>query len=355
MVLVLTDQIIYCFDVRDDTYDISSIDSGLINDTFLIESVRGATKYIMQRMNKHVFKHVDQILENIQVVNNRLGNAEDYWISHVVPTKENKLFHTDKQGSNWRMMHYVPNNVSFDKTTDPVIAFQAGKVIGYFHSILGDLPVDQLHVTIPHFHDLNFRVREFFVAIENATRHRLTNASDEISFAKRNRKVFDRLLELQIPLRITHNDTKLNNILFDKLSRKALCLIDLDTVMPGYVYCDYGDSLRTLACSASENETDLQEVKFNLELFEHFTRGYLSRATGFLTQREWESLPLSIQFMPFIMGLRFLTDYLNGNTYYKVQYQDHNLDKCKNQFALMIDVGKKHEKIEAFVQSFPRN
>ncbi|MEP1095554.1 MAG: aminoglycoside phosphotransferase family protein [Cyclobacteriaceae bacterium] len=329
---------------------VEGIVSGLINETYKIETA--SEHLILQRINKEVFTEASQLMENIQSVQNTLVNVDDYQVPELRKTINGALFHVDLDGYAWRMMGYISDSVTYDQTKDVGVAVEAGKLIGKFHLATSIIEPDRLHVILPNFHNLSFRADLFLGALQNASAEKLANASESIVFVEETLPHFDGLVGLSLPLRVTHNDTKLSNLLFDKTSGKGLCLIDLDTLMPGYLYHDFGDVIRTLCNSVTENGKDLDAVYFDMSLFEHFTEGYMSKMGEVLTDNEWVSLSTSIEFMPFIMGLRFLTDYLYGNVYYKTDYSDQNLDRCKNQFALIEKMKLQREKVAEVIRSY---
>jgi len=330
--------------------NVEGIVSGLINETYLVET--DSSRFILQRLNKEVFPDAAKVMENIQIVQEVLAPVDGYQVPELLKNLNEKLFQVDQEGYAWRLMKYIPDSVVFTNTTDVGLAEEAGILIGRFHLATSTLDSKKLHVTLPNFHDLNFRADIFLGALQNSSGEKLVNASESIAFVEETLPHFDELVELNLPLRVTHNDTKLSNLLFDKTSGRGLCLIDLDTLMPGYLYHDFGDAIRALCNSVTENDKDLDALHFDMSLFEHFTKGYLSKMGDVLTDDEWTSFPISIEFMPFIMGLRFLTDYLYGNVYYKTDYSDQNLDRCKNQFALIERMREKREEIAGVIDSY---
>jgi Ser/Thr protein kinase RdoA (MazF antagonist) len=300
---------------------------GYINDTFLvIKSNRPV--YILQRINQNVFKSVEQLIQNIDNALTKL-QANDYSKVKLLKTDSGELF--CKQNDNyWRLMTFITNSTTHNTTSNPKIAFEAGRIIGRFHSLLQQEFVEDFKDTIPNFNNLPFRITEFNEALRNTSEEKKEYALDEINFAKKNIEKFDIFYNSNLPLRICHNDTKLNNILFNN-SNEALCLIDLDTIMKGYFHYDFGDAIRTIVSQANEDEKDLTKIKFNLNLFQNFIEG-LNSSGLILSKKEIEFLPISAALMPFMHGLRALTDYLNGNVYYTITYKNQNLNRCKSLF-----------------------
>jgi len=312
-----------------DTQDVTfqTITTGYINDTYLVLKSEKAF-YILQCINNNVFKQVESLMENIDLVLNKL-QSDNYQTISLIKTNEEKSFY--KQNDKyWRLMAFIEGSTTYNTTTNPKIAFESGRIIGEFHNLLQNESVEDFTNTIPNFNNLPFRKTEFKKAIENASETRKEIAKNEIDFAINTPPKFDDFYDAQLPLRICHNDTKLNNILFSK-TNKALCLIDLDTIMKGYFHYDFGDAVRTIVNTANEDEKELSKITFNIALFEAFVDG-LSKNTSFLTNKEIELLQIATALMPFMHGLRALTDYLNGNIYYKVGYENQNLDRCKSLF-----------------------
>jgi serine/threonine protein kinase len=307
---------------------------GHIHETYLVETIDHQPDYILQKINKNIFKDIPGMMSNIEAVTSHIQNGLS-----LVYTHAGISFYEDENGDFWRMFLFIPNTVSFQLITEPSLAYEAGKAIGSFQSDLTGL-TDPLVETIPDFHNINLRINQYFDAKNSDPAHRLTAITSEIQFAEdhfgRMREFLNSLKEKAV-LHVTHNDTKLNNILFDR-NNKALCLIDLDTVMPGYVHFDYGDALRTMANTALEDEKDLSKVRFNKEVYNLFTEGYLETAGEMLSEAEKQLLPYSPVYLTFIIGLRFLTDYLNGDKYFRVHYPEHNIDRARVQFKLVREM-----------------
>lgn len=338
--------------------------NGHINDTFLLvyEEAEGKNKrYILQRMNHEIFKNPAELMENIVHVTEYLrkqieaqGGNPDRETLNVVKTRDGRNYYKDSLGNYWRIFLFVEDTVCLEKVEQPRDFYDSGAAFGNFQKLLADFPAARLNETIPNFHDTPSRYAAFEEAAAKDMLGRKRLAEKEIEFAVSRKAeasaLTDLLKEGKLPLRVTHNDTKLNNILFDRESRKALCIIDLDTVMPGLSLYDFGDSIRFGASTGAEDEQDLSRIEMDLELFEAFTKGYLEGCGGSLTQKETELLPLGAKMMTYECGLRFLTDYLQGDTYFKVHRDGQNLDRARTQFKLVADMEKKWEAMQEIVR-----
>jgi len=327
----------------------SSFGEGHINDTFLSSWNQAGTtvRYIHQRINHEVFIHPDEVMENIQRVTSHIreklrSSGEKDWSRRaltVVPCKDGKLFSRDKEGGWWRTYLFVEKSHTVELTTSPKEARLLGASIGAFQKQLADLPPPRLFDSIPDFHNMEKRYTRFYNALSRDVCGRAGGVAAEINFMKHNEErgciLIRSLREGRIPERITHNDTKMNNILVDDGDARALCVIDLDTVMPGTSVFDIGDLIRTVTNRAEEDERDLSKVTFDLEFFRALVEGYLSEALGFLTKEEKNLIAESGRNLTQIMGLRFLTDYLEGDHYYHISRPEHNLDRCRDQITLI--------------------
>jgi Ser/Thr protein kinase RdoA (MazF antagonist) len=342
-----TSTIISEFKISSQPVKITRWGEGHIHETYLVETADHSPDYILQKINGNVFRNIPGMMQNIGAVCRHFkeklsdlpGHDPEKEALTLVDTKDGKAWHEDKEGNCWRVYVYIPDTVIYQKITDPKIAFEVGRAISFFQSMLSDMK-EPLIDTIPDFHNIDFRISQYYQAKGIDPEKRLPAISTEIKFAKDRfqamRSYMESLKEKAV-LRATHNDTKVNNVLFDQNSR-ALCLIDLDTVMPGYVHFDYGDALRTMANTALEDERDLEKVRFNLPVYEAFTRGYLQEAGGFLNEDELKMLPYAPVYLTFIIGLRFLTDYLNGDIYFRIHHPDHNLVRARVQFKLVSEM-----------------
>lgn len=280
-----------------------------------------------------MFPNVEQLMENLGKVTDFILQQEgrQQLIPKLIPTQNDQLF-VELDSGFWRVFEFVDGS-SLDRPENAVQAYQAAQGYGKFLRALDQFPIQELHVTIPNFHNMNFRLRQFKNALNTAEKDRLRQASDQISFVKERGNEMSKMYELAssglIPLRATHNDTKFNNVLLSSDGESTV--IDLDTVMPGYSFYDVGDGLRSAAITSDEDEPDLSNIELNSEFYQAFLSGYLDATADILTSKEKELLQKSGQYMAFIMGVRFLTDFLNGDIYYKTKYADHNLVRAKNQ------------------------
>ncbi|MEX0273617.1 MAG: phosphotransferase enzyme family protein [Flavobacteriaceae bacterium] len=333
------------FKVPEKTYRFDSITQGFINDTYLVFH-QDTALFILQRINHNVFLNIDGVMANIgQALAHLQGTG--YARIQLIKTGDGHQYLNTTEGF-WRLMTYIPQSVAYNTTTDPKTAYEAGRIIGRFHCLLHNAKVNTFVDTIPRFHDIKLRKQQFEEALAAASPERKAECSNDIGDAMDMLDIFGRLHDQKLPVRVCHNDTKLNNILFSKEEKRALCLIDLDTLMKGYFYYDFGDAVRTIVNTAPEDERDHGAIGFNMMLFEHFVDGLASNE-AFLHQGEIESLTLGTAFMPFIHGLRALTDYLNGDIYYKVSYPDQNLVRCRSLFHFTSKTLEKKERMEEII------
>ncbi|MCJ7468634.1 MAG: aminoglycoside phosphotransferase family protein [Maribacter sp.] len=326
--LITASAILQHFSVAPKTYTLQAINNGFINDTFLVLD-EALPRYILQRINKIVFGDIEGLMANLNQALKALADPEYAQIT-LIKTPFGATYFENRDGY-WRLMTYLGDSTTYNTTTNPLIAYEAGRIIGKFHLLLKDADIQDYTDTIPHFHDLGFRMEQFKTANTKASLAKKTQAEKPIKFVPEIFRKLSILNRTDLPLRICHNDTKLNNILFSKKEHTALCLIDLDTLMKGYFYYDFGDALRTIANSAPEDEKNLDKITFDRSLFESFLDG-LASIGPLLNQQELSTLSYGVVFMPFLHGLRALTDYLNDNIYYKVTYENQNLDRCLSLF-----------------------
>jgi len=336
--------------------------SGHINDTFLAlyDEDGKQVKYIYQRINNNIFKDVPALMENIgQVTRHQRKKFEeagagglDRRVLTLIPTVDGKDYFVDAEGKYWRTYIFIENHLSVDvvETTDQ--AFEAAKAFGEFQCQLADMP-GRLHDTIPNFHHTRSRFDTLLQAIEADEFDRAANVKEEIEFVLANEPMVDIVLDLlasgEMPERVTHNDTKLNNVLLDADTGKGMCVIDLDTVMPGSVLYDFGDMVRTSTCKAAEDEKDLSKLEMDIDFFEALVKGYLETASGFLTPKEKKLLPFSGKLITFEIGLRFLTDYLQGDVYFKTHREGQNIDRCRTQFKLVQSMTRQMDAMQKIV------
>ena len=353
----------FCIDNQNMT-DSRPYGSGHINQTFLVtfEADGKQDKYIFQKVNTNVFRDPVHLMENISRVldHSRTKLADrpngNRCCMHLVPTRDDKTFYLTDTGDCWRVFDFVPGTRSYDILETDEQAYQAAKAFGSFQMLLADLPGERLHETIPNFHNTPSRYADFETALAANKSGRADRCRAEIEFAKKVSWMAPVLTDLlakgELPERITHNDTKLNNVLLDDTTGEGLCVIDLDTVMPGLSLYDFGDMVRTSVSPAAEDETDLSKVQVRTSVFRALVKGYLEGAQGCLTQKEMELLPFSGILITYEIGLRFLTDYLDGDLYFRTARPDHNLDRCRNQFALVQRLMEKEDELNAITREF---
>lgn len=340
--------------------------SGHINDTFLLTfeiEEMGRLKVILQRMNREIFKNPVELMENVVGVTSFLrerimehGGDPDRETLNPIPAKDGKPYFVDSKGEYWRSYIFITDATSFDQVEKPEDFYESAVAFGNFQRLLADYPAETLHETIKGFHDTKARFQVFKEAVEKDVCGRAAEVQNEIRFVLSHEdvaNVFGDLLEKgEIPLRVTHNDTKLNNIMIDNRTGKGICVIDLDTVMPGLAMNDFGDSIRFGASTAAEDEKDLSKVSCSMDLFEQYVKGFLEGCGGSLTAKEVELLPMGAKVMTFECGMRFLTDYLEGDHYFKIHREGHNLDRCRTQFKLVQDMEQKWDTMMDIVRKY---
>lgn len=332
---------------------------GHINETYLVETDGGA-RYILQKINDTVFQNVPALMENVSAVTRYLRARTDdpRRAMHLVQTTEGADYLRDEAGGWWRMYDFIENSICLQAAETDEDFYQSAVAFGEFQRELSEFPAHTLHETIAKFHDTRNRYVQFREALNADSLGRAASVQTEIEFAlarEKNAGELMRLLEAgELPLRVTHNDTKLNNVLLDRETRKPLCVIDLDTVMPGLAAFDFGDSIRFGASTAAEDETDLGKVEMSLELFETYARGFLEACGSALSPLEKATLPLGAKLMTLECGVRFLTDYLSGDTYFRIHRPNHNIDRCRTQFKLVSDMEKKQNEMRAVIEKLSK-
>jgi Ser/Thr protein kinase RdoA (MazF antagonist) len=339
------------FDIKGNIIEIEPFGSGHINDTYrVILSDGDSQSYILQRVNHHIFPDIDKLSSNIQRVTNHLQASADkrFQVMSLIPANDKKLWLQSEDGNFWRLFTFIPDSQSFDLAPSASFAAEAGTVYGWFIKTLSNLPEPKLFEIIPGFHNLGIRILQLKSALTENKVDRAKGCKDIVDFyiSRCDEMIeFDSLVGTkEVPLRITHNDTKINNVLFSS-DGKAKSVIDLDTVMPGVVHYDFGDAIRTISATALEDENDLSLVGINIDLYKSFTKGFLKEVGESLTPTELKYLPKAPRMMAFIMGIRFLADYLRGDTYYKVKHPEHNIQRAMNQMALILDMERKADKM----------
>lgn len=339
--------------------------SGHINDTFLLICKEGIAekKYILQRMNHEIFKNPVELVENIAGVTKHLrkkieiaGGDVTRETLNMLETKKGDLYYKDSIGCYWRLYDFIDDATCYDLADTTELFYQSGVAFGTFQGLLADYDAKKLHETIVDFHNTAVRYQNFLAAVKADKMGRAASVQEEINFVikrKSDTEVCNTLIKNgDLPLRVTHNDTKLNNVMLDNTTGKGICVLDLDTVMPGLNMNDFGDSIRFGASTATEDETDLSKVWMSLELFEAYTKGFLSACGKQLTKKEIDMLPFGAKIMTLECGMRFLTDYLEGDVYFKIHRENHNLDRCRTQFKLVADMESKWEDMGKIVDKY---
>lgn len=332
--------------------------NGHINKTYLVTTSTNE-KYILQQINVNVFKKPREVMENIQLVTNHIRKKfknlkcdNSRSVLEIIGTKDKKNYVKHKEGY-WRCYRFIEGAKTYEQITDPQQFYEVGKAIGNFQKQLSDFPIRKLHITIPDFHDTPKRFQKF-KEVANADKHdRGMDIFNEIKFVCDRQKdmgiIVDLLKTNKIPLRVTHNDTKLNNVMIDEQSGHAICVIDLDTVMPGSVLYDFGDAIRIGASTALEDEQDLSKVKIDLNLFRLFSQGFLEVLRKDLKKDEISNLVASTKIITLECGMRFLTDYLDGDNYFKIHYENHNLVRARAQFKLVKEIEEHEEEMQQII------
>ena len=348
------------FDTKGKVDSINPLGAGLINDTYKVTTVEDdAPDYVLQRINHSIFQNVDMLQANIEAVTKHIrrkliaqGTDDiDRKVLSFVQADSGKTYWFDGENY-WRVMVFIPRAKTYE-TVDPEYSYYAGVAFGNFQAMLADMK-EELGETIPDFHNMEFRLKQLREAIEKDAVHRVAEVTyylDEIDKRAAEMCKAERLhREGKLPKRICHCDTKVNNMLFDE-DGKVLCVIDLDTVMPNFIFSDFGDFLRTAGNTVAEDEPDLDKIHFNMDIFRAFTKGYLESARSFLLPVEIENLPYAAALFPYMQCVRFLTDYINGDTYYKTKYPGHNLVRTKAQFKLLQSVEASRAEMQRIITS----
>lgn len=340
-------EIVQCFDVESEIISVEPLGDGFINDTYIAKSKGNSEDYILQRKNKNIFKDVPGMMDNIQKVTSHLkgkiirsnGNPKRESLT-VIKTKKGDLYLEDQDGEFWAMCLLIDDHVSYMEADSPKLAYAGGKGIGMFQKMLADFE-DNLVDTLPGFHDIKFRFKQWDEVLAKDPVKRKKNVKEEISWIESRRsemmKFWDLIENGTIPKRITHNDTKLSNILFDK-TNNVLCVIDLDTVLKSPILNDFGDAIRSYTNTGLEDDENLDNVNMDLDIFKSFAEGYLSEAKSFLEEVELDYLSFSAKFITYEQVLRFLMDYIDGDNYYKTTSPNHNLIRARAQYKLLKSI-----------------
>lgn len=348
------------FEISGDVISANTYGSGHINDTVLVVAREGDTenKYILQKVNGNVFKRPEQVIANIEKVTAflkvRAGSERE--VLSLIPAKDGNTFYKDENKNFWRMYKFIDNSICLDIVEDKKDFYECAYAFGKFQRDLRHFPADTLYETIPNFHNTPVRFGAFLSAVSADKCGRAAGVKDEIDFIAERQDFYSLLIDAQergdLPLRVTHNDTKSNNVMLDKTTRKALCVIDLDTIMPGYSVTDFGDAIRFGASTAAEDEKDLSKVHFSMELFEAYTEGYMAGCGGKLKNSEIMLMPEGAKMMTIECGMRFLTDYLEGDKYFKTDYPEHNLVRARTQLKLVKEMEEKWDEMKNTVSKY---
>jgi hypothetical protein len=336
---------------------------GHINETYTATYDQGGTRvrYIHQKINRYVFKNPAGVMKNVMRVTTHIRRKQETRNVRdatrrslvVIPTRDGKSFYENGGREVWRTFVFVEGVETYEAVQSPEQAFQAGRAFGEFQYLLVDLPGERLFETIPYFHHTRRRFIALQQAIEKDHYNRAKDAKQEIEFALKREPIVDVILDAmakgRIPERVTHNDTKFNNVMLDVLTGEAMCIVDLDTVMPGCALYDFGDMVRTTTSPTLEDEPDLSKVKMQMPMFKKLADGYLSTAGQFLTKAEKAQIAFSGKLITFEIGIRFLTDFLSGDTYFRIHRPAHNLDRCRTQFKLVESIERQEEAMQRYV------
>ena len=354
------------FEIPGTYLDGGAYGTGHINDTYAVrfEAEGRVCRYILQRVNHGIFKDVPRLMENIRRVSEHVraklaaagGHDPDRETLTIIPTRDGCAWYHSPEGEYWRTYIFIEGARTYDCVESAAQAREAAKAFGRFQLHLMDLPLPRLHDTIPAFHHTPERFAALEEAIERDVADRAALAREEIEFALAHKPMTSRLIDLLeagvLPERVTHNDTKINNVMLDDETGEGVCVIDLDTVMPGLVLYDFGDQVRTTTCTAAEDERDLSRIRFRTDLFEALVAGYLESARDFLVTAEVDQLAFSGRLITFEIGIRFLTDFLAGDVYFKTHRPGHNLDRARTQFALVRAMEGLTDEMEAVVRQY---
>ena len=352
------------FDFQGEFVSAEELHSGNINNTFRLHYRQKGGEirdYVLQQINTYVFKKPDEVMSNVQRVTEHQRAAMEKEgvdtarrVLRLVSCKDGGYMYRDAQGRCWRVYDYITGATAYDRVENPEYFRQAGVAFGSFQKQLFDFPAEELHETIPNFHDTRKRFYAFVAAVAEDKAGRVKEVEKEIDFFFDRRKMMSGIVDAiergEIPLRVTHNDTKVNNVMLDAETGEGLCVIDLDTVMPGSALYDYGDAIRFGASTAAEDEPDTSKIALDMDLFRVFTEGFISQVRGALTQKELEMLPLGIKVMTAELAMRFFTDYLDGDLYFKVKSPNHNLVRARAQMKLLEDIEERYDQISAIIQ-----
>lgn len=361
----MIENIVNKFNIKGKLVKVETNDSGNINNTYVatfLEDDATNKKYLIQKINTTVFTEPYKLMKNIESVTSylkkqmALENDTTHQVLEVVKTKDNKsmcCIENNGEKDYFRVYEFIENAITYDCSIDSKIVYNTGKAFGSFQRLLSKYPINTLTETIKDFHSTDKRYERLMEDIKIDSKGRVMEVAPEIVFILMRANICslitDKLGTEEIPYRVTHNDTKVNNVMMNKKTGEYLAVIDLDTVMPGSLLFDYGDGIRSTASTSREDETNLDKVKLNLELFEAYTKGYLSEMSPYITEDELSLMGESIRIITLELAIRFLNDYINGDTYFKTNYEKHNLDRARNQLALVKDIESKLDYINNFI------
>lgn len=356
------EEIIDNFQIAGPITSIEPFGGGHINDTYFVKCQNsGNADYLLQKVNSYVFKDIVGLMNNISVVTTHLRskllaaniNDVENRSLELFLVKDGRLYFEDEDRQFWRVFNFIPEHKVFDGAPNTEIAYEGARMFGKFLNELSDLDSSSVTDTIPNFHNIKFRLDNLEKAIADDPKKRVSEVMQEIKYVRSSTQIMSVIHGLgekgAISSRIVHNDTKINNVLFDQ-QNKGLCVIDLDTIMPGYVHYDFGDGVRTCANTGAEDDIDLKNIGYDLEIFKAFSAGYIESVHSVLNKTERSTLAYAALLFPFIMGVRFLTDYIAGDVYYKINYAEHNLVRARAQLRLAADGERKLKELEHIVK-----
>lgn len=354
-------EIVKHFNIEGSSCEVKPFGTGLVHHSYKI-SCESGSRYLLQRINSYVFREPEKVMENIDLILDHLERKNQLRDLHfdlnrsvlrLVSTATGGKYFIDRNGDYWRMYSFIERTRVFDTVENPQLAYQAAKMFGRFVNDLNDLNPDKIHITIPRFHDLNYRYQQLEDSVRNDRADRKKEVLEEVEFAYQYRSVSDHMNYLvnehELPLRITHNDTKISNVLMDEKTLQGLCVIDLDTIMPSTILSDAGDMIRTFTPSVNEEETDTGKIELRLDVFKAMAEGYLEETRSILTDIEKKSLVFGGAFITLMQGIRFLCDHIEGDLYYKARYPGHNLMRARNQFGLFRKIIENRQEMERIV------
>ncbi|MGA3013390.1 MAG: aminoglycoside phosphotransferase family protein [Bacteroidales bacterium] len=358
--LLLISQVFKEFQTNTRFVSARRIGTGHINDTYKIETHTPNLSFVLQRINSSVFKDIPGLMKNIEIITQHIENkiisgdpdATSFSMLKLISTNNQKSIFYDEFGDYWRLYNFIEGTESIDVVENTELAYKGGKAFGLFQQLTSDIPIEILKETIPLFHDVDMRLERFYKTIHEDPEDRVKKLSREIRFVKERememKTIKNLVKEGKIPIRVTHNDTKFNNILFDR-DKNAVCVVDLDTVMPGSILYDFGDAIRTGVNRVNEDEKDLEKVGIELNLFRAYSEGYLEQAGKILNKAEISHLAFSAKYMTYLIGLRFLTDYLDGDHYYRIKHPNHNLQRARSQFRFLESMEEEFDQMKRII------